>query len=101
MVESAFTEQKVQSPACQSAEEEKEEESQFSEGQLVSAGCQLDDSEISEEIVEGKRASSASIKHASSVSVGHASSAFTLEFSSLAERMRVCPDVLQSLVLTG
>lgn len=101
MVESSFTKQKVVSPACQGAEEEQEEESQFSEGQLVSAGCQSDDSEISEEIVEGRRASSASIKHASSVSVGRASSAFALEFSSLAEQMRTCPDFPQSFVLTG
>lgn len=101
MVESSFTKQKVLSPACQSAEEEKDEESQFSEGQLVSAGCQSDDSEISEEIVEGKHASSASIKHTGSVAVGHASSAFTLEFSSLAEQMRICPDFLQNFVLTG
>ena len=29
--------------------------SQFSEGQLVSTGCQSDDSEISEELAEGRR----------------------------------------------
>ncbi|XP_056906990.1 protein fantom isoform X4 [Takifugu flavidus] len=42
----------VLSPASQSTEEEKDEESQFSEGQLVSTSCQSDDSELSEEIVE-------------------------------------------------
>uniref|UniRef100_A0A674MG23 RPGRIP1 like n=1 Tax=Takifugu rubripes TaxID=31033 RepID=A0A674MG23_TAKRU len=44
-------------PASQSTEEEKDEESQFSEGQLVSTSCQSDDSELSEEIVEVSRVS--------------------------------------------
>lgn len=54
MMESSFVKQHVLSPASQSTEEEKDEESQFSEGQLVSTGCQSDDSELSEEIMEGK-----------------------------------------------
>lgn len=68
--------QKVPSPAVQSAEEEEDnydddtdedededddddeeedEQSHFSEGQLVPASSQSDDSEISEDIVEGRR----------------------------------------------
>lgn len=54
MLESPFVKQGVLSPASQSTEEEKDEESQFSEGQLVSISCQSDDSELSEEIMEGK-----------------------------------------------
>lgn len=54
MLGSPFVKQDVLSPASQSTEEEKDEESQFSEGQLVSTSCQSDDSELSEEIVEGK-----------------------------------------------
>lgn len=50
----SFVKQEVLSQASQSTEEEKEEASQFSEGQLVSTGCQSDDSELSEEIMEGK-----------------------------------------------
>lgn len=65
------------SPASQSTEEEKDEGSQFSEGQLVSTSCQSDDSEISEETLEGKYGRSAS----------------KLEFSSLAKEMRVFSDV--------
>lgn len=51
-----FVKQDVLSPAAQSTEEEEEEdeESHFSEGQLVPASSQSDDSEISEDIVEGK-----------------------------------------------
>lgn len=52
-----FLKQDVLSPAAQSTEEEEEEEdeeSHFSEGQLVPASSQSDDSEISEDIVEGK-----------------------------------------------
>lgn len=54
MLESPFVKQDVLSPASQSTEEEKDEESQFSEGQLFSTSCQSDDSELSEEIMEGK-----------------------------------------------
>lgn len=65
--------QKVPSPAVQSTgeeeddydddteeddddDEEEDEQSHFSEGQLVPASSQSDDSEISEDIVEGRRA---------------------------------------------
>lgn len=64
--------QKVSSPAVQSTgeeddydddtdqddddDEEEDEQSHFSEGQLVPASSHSDDSEISEDIVEGKRA---------------------------------------------
>lgn len=54
----SFAKQDVLSPASQSTEEEKDEESEFSEGQLVSTGCQSEDSETSEELTEGKRVSS-------------------------------------------
>lgn len=37
-------------------DEEEDEQSHFSEGQLVPASSQSDDSEISEDIVEGRRA---------------------------------------------
>lgn len=53
ILESPFVKQDVLSPASQSTEE-KDEESQFSDGQLVSTSCQSDDSELSEEIMEGK-----------------------------------------------
>lgn len=46
--------QEVPCPAPQNTEEEKDEESQFSEGQLISTGCQSDDSDLSEETVEGE-----------------------------------------------
>lgn len=65
------------SPPSQSIEEEKDEESQFSEGQLVSTSCQSDDSEISEEIMEGK----------------HAGSGFKLESSSLSKQMSIVSDL--------
>lgn len=46
--------QDVLSPASQSTEEEKDDESQLSDWQLVETSCQSDDSELSEEIMEGK-----------------------------------------------
>lgn len=58
--ESPFLKQDVLSPSSQSTEEDKDEESQFSEGQLVSTSCQSDDSELSE-ILEGKYVHAGSI----------------------------------------
>lgn len=49
-----FVKQDALSAAAPSREEDEDEESHFSEGQLVVVSSQSDDSEISEDIMEGK-----------------------------------------------